>query len=482
MRNSPYAWALFLFAPSLSPAQSETLLNDPRVASAIELIDVWMDAQVAYDSIPGVSLGIVYDQDLIWSKGFGYAHVETKVPATADTIYSICSISKLFTSIAVMQLRDRGELRVDDPLAAHLSWFQIGDTFPEAPPVTIKGVLTHSSGLPREADYPYWTGPDYPFPTRAQVMEKISSQAELYPADANFQYSNLGLTLAGEVVAAVSGQEYAAYVQANILDPLGMRDTSPEIPENHDGGRLATPYSRRGRDGKRTIIDFYEVRGIAPAAGYASSVRDLARFASWQFRTLDGNPTEVLATNTLKEMQRVHFLDPNWQTARGLGFSVSRRNDRIFVGHGGSCPGYRTQLTMSVKDKIAVIFMTNGHDVSPGTYTSDVFDIIEPAVTAALKSPEDAEEPDADLGLYAGMYQRPLGGETLVMVRGDQLVSVSLPTGSPGSLTKYRQVGEHRFKRIRDDDELGEETFFELGPDGQVVRMVRNSNYSYRVR
>ena len=90
MKNSSsYAWALTLLAPALSPAQSEALLDDPRVASAVELIDVWMDAQVAYDSIPGVSLGIVHDQDLIWSKGFGYAHVESKIPATADTIFHV---------------------------------------------------------------------------------------------------------------------------------------------------------------------------------------------------------------------------------------------------------------------------------------------------------------------------------------------------------------------------------------------------------
>ena len=150
----PYAWAMTLLAPAFAPAQSDALIDDPRVATAIELIDVWMDAQVAYDGIPGVSLGIVYDQDLIWSRGFGYAHVERKVPAAPDTIYSICSISKLFTSIAVMQLRDQDKLRLNDPVAAHLSWYQIQDTFPEAPPVTLQGLLTHSSGLPRESDYP----------------------------------------------------------------------------------------------------------------------------------------------------------------------------------------------------------------------------------------------------------------------------------------------------------------------------------------
>jgi CubicO group peptidase (beta-lactamase class C family) len=472
-----------LLLAAIAPAQAELrpLTDNAGVGTALEIIDVWMDAQVAYDGIPGVSIGIVHDQDLIWSRGFGYAHVKDKVPATPATIYSICSISKLFTSIAVMQLRDQGKLRLDDAIVGHLPWFQIEDTYPDAPPVTIQGLLTHSSGLPREADFPYWTGPDYPFPTREQIIARISSQAELYPADANFQYSNLGLTMAGEIVAAVSGQPYAHYVQEHILQPLGMNSTTPEIPENHRGGRLATPYSRRGRDGERQAIDFYSVRGIAPAAGYASTVEDLARFASWQFRLLDGGAGEVLEANSLRQMHRVHFLDENWQTARGIGFSVSHREGKIFVGHGGSCPGYRTQLTMSPKDQIAVIFMTNGHDVSPGSYTQEIFDVIAPAISAALESPEKAVEIDPELHQYTGRYERPLGGETQVLIAKGQLVTLSLPTRNPSSLTKLQHQGGHVFRRVRDDGDLAETIVFELDSEGRVVRMVRNSNYSYRV-
>ena len=96
---------------------------------------------------------------LLWSRGFGYAHLEEKVAARADTMYSICSISKLFTGVAVMQQRDAGTLGLDDPVAQHLPWFRINDAEAGSPPVTVRGILTHSSGLPRESDFPYWTGP-----------------------------------------------------------------------------------------------------------------------------------------------------------------------------------------------------------------------------------------------------------------------------------------------------------------------------------
>ena len=138
--------SLLFLAPMLLGAQSGagTLASDPRVATALELIELWMDAQVDYDDIPGVSMGIVYDQDLIWSKGFGYSHVETEIPAAPNTIYSICSISKLFTSIGLMQLRDEGLLRLDDPIVDHLPWFTICKGCLHTPPVCRGNPIIHT--------------------------------------------------------------------------------------------------------------------------------------------------------------------------------------------------------------------------------------------------------------------------------------------------------------------------------------------------
>ncbi len=289
-----------LLVPTWAWAQS--LESDPRVAEALELVEAWVDSRRAFDEIPGISMAVVHDQELVWSRGFGYAHLEGHVAARPDTIYSICSISKLFTSIAVMQLRDQGKLRLDDPLKKHLPWFNIQQTHRDSAPITLKGILTHSSGLPRESAAPYWTGREgYPFPSRDEVIARLPGQQTLYPAATYSQYSNLGLTLAGYVVAATAKQPYAEYVQQHILAPLGLEDTSSEMPRRHKDGRLATGYAARVRDGHRAAVPFYEVRGMAPAFGFASTVEDLATFASWQLRLLAHGGTEVLAANTLKE-------------------------------------------------------------------------------------------------------------------------------------------------------------------------------------
>jgi len=476
------ATILIVFVIS-GPAYAQKLSADPRVASAVEVLKVWLDAQRAYEQIPGVSGAVVYDQELVWSGGSGYADPTRKAPATPSTIYSICSISKLFTSIAVMQLRDAGKLRLDDPVSKHLPWFTIKRTSADAPEITIEGLLTHASGLPRESDYPYWTGPDFIFPTHDQIVAMISKQQTLYPAETYWQYSNLGLTLAGEVVAAVSGMPYAEYVQRKILDPLGLTSTTPEIPERQRGARLAAGFGAINREGKRIAMPFFQARGIAPAAGFASTAEDLARFASWQFRLLRKGGAEVLKANTLREMQRVHWLDSNFENSWGLGFEVLRAEGKTFVGHGGFCPGYRTAILLKPDDFVSTVFMANALRVESETFAGRMYDIVAPAIKDAVKNPKAAKRVDPELKKYLGSYDDSFGGEIAIVIWEGGLAALSLPTMDPAKqMTKLQKTGLHTFRRIRQDEALGEEVVFEMGPDGRPSRLKWHSNYYPRVR
>ena len=272
IRSVTLVLSVILASPCL--AQNTSINNHPRVEEALHLLELWVDAKQDYDDIPGISMAVVYDQDIIWSKGFGLANREGQVPASPSTLYSICSISKLFTSVGVMQQRDAGHLRLDDPVGQHLDWFDIQDKYPDAPPVTIQGLLTHSSGLPRESDHPYWSAPDFSFPTHHQIMEGLSNQEELYPAFEYYQYSNLGLTLAGEIVAAASGRPYSDYIRANILDPLGMNATYTDIPVEEHGQRIAVGYSTKRRDWTRPAVTVFEAHPqskISPSSPVGSS-------------------------------------------------------------------------------------------------------------------------------------------------------------------------------------------------------------------
>jgi CubicO group peptidase (beta-lactamase class C family) len=462
-------------------AYAQDYESDPGFIQAVHLFELWADAQRDYEQIPGVSVGIVHDQEMAWSGGFGYAHLDREEPTTAETIHSICSISKLFTSISVMQLRDEGKLRLDDPVETHLPWFDIQETHPELGPITIEGILTHSAGLPREANWPYWSAPDYIFPTKEQIVERLSGQETLYPAREYFQYSNLGMSLAGQIVESTSGVPYAEYVAENVLGPLALQHTSPEMPEQHRGNLLATGYSGRNRQGERVETPFFQARGVAPAAGYASNVNDLGRFASWQFRLLETGEGGVLERNTLREMQRIHWSDFN--TTWGLGFSVSQRDGKVFVGHGGSCPGYRTTLTLQRDEKLAAIAMINASGENPSLFANAVYNVIGAAITDAIESPGKTEPADPALAMYTGTYTGGFGGETAVIPWDGGLATVRFPTDDPmNSLTRLRHIEGHTFRRIRDDDELAEALTFEVNEDGEVVRMWRNGQFSPKVR
>jgi len=478
-------FALLLAAASPAPLPAQRPVADhPKVAQALELLRVWLDAQRAYDRLPGLSAAIVHDQQVVWSGGIGVTDLATNTPATDQTIYSICSISKLFTSIAVMQQRDAGKLRLDDPLTRHLPWATIRQTAPEYGPPTVEGMLTHASGLPRESDHPYWTGPDFPFPTREQIVERIGRQETLYPAETFFQYSNLGMALLGEIVATTSGQPYADYVSANILRPLAMRSTAPEMPDPAKEPRLARGYGSVTRQGVRELVAPFQARGIAAAAGYSSTAQDLATFAKWQFRLLASKGgTEVLTMNTLREMHRIHWAGPDPTDTWGLGFVVWRDKGTMFVGHDGSCPGYRSALLLQPKDRVATVFLTNAM-ADASTYAEQMYQIVGPALIAAAKDTGTVKPADATLAAYSGTYgAQPWGSEAAVVAWDEGLAIVRLPHMSPvEGMTKLKKTGEHTFKRVRADGELMESYVFTMGPDGKATRYTVHGNHSPRLR
>lgn len=455
--------------------------NHVQVRNAVALWSEWMRYDAAIQRVPAVSWGVVHDQELIASGAFGFSNPETGRRADTDTLYSICSISKLFTSVALMQQREAGGVRLDDPVADHLDWFNIEDVHADDEPITVRGILTHSAGLPRESDYPYWTDPEHPFPTQAEIRERLGEQQTLYPAARNWQYSNLGLTLVGEIVEAVSGQDYADYMREHLLDPLGMDDTTTDMPQELRGEQLAIGHTALKRDGTRDVVAPYQTRGIAPAAGYASSVNDLARFASWQFRTLDGDGDGLLRGSSLREMQRVHWVDQDFEMTWGLGFSVRREGNRTFARHGGGCPGYITEFRLEPASQLGVIVLTNAIGSSPGHYAGQAFEMIGPAVKEALDASGEPADSDPSFAAYAGVYGT-IWGQTVISPWKDGLAMLSLGSDQPAeAMETLRHVEDHTFRRVRSDGSLGETVRFELDDEGVARRVHRHSGYQERV-
>jgi CubicO group peptidase (beta-lactamase class C family) len=466
--------------------------NDKKnYSEAFKLIEVWLDAQKDFEKLPGISAAIVKDQEILWSCAFGLANVEKNVKMEAPTLCSICSISKLFTSVAIMKLYDEGKLRLDDRIEDLLPWYDLEQKFPDSGPVTIRSLLTHSSGLPREANFPYWTGPDFPFPTSDQVKDELSEQETLYPASTWFQYSNLGMTLLGQVIEEVSGISYDEYIRQNILIPLGLQNTRTELPENLYGNQLATGYSALKRNGEREKVNFFQAKGIKPAAGLSSNVLDLAKFASWQFRLIDTTIAEILKPSTLKYMYNVHWKEPDvhwgepyWKIYWGLGFIVFEGQDKSkLVGHGGDCPGYRSFLILNPESKIAVASMVNANGTSPEKYVGGIIEILNKSGADKKEMTSWDEKNIKDFSEYSGYYSNmPWESELFISEWNGKLVSLSLPSDSPvKSMTFFRHIENDTFRRIRDDGELSETLVFERNAKGEITQFKQHNNYSKKI-
>jgi len=467
-----------------TPVMAETRPPPPKPdeaaqAEALRLIDEWLGSVQAFDRVPALSAAVVQGDRIVWSKGWGTLDADHTIPATSKTLYSICSISKLFTSVSLMQQWEAGRVRLDEPVSTYLPWAKLKPVDEDSLPITLRAILTHSAGLPRESDYPYWTGPDYPFPTHEQIKAKFSEQAPLWPASQRFQYSNLGLTLVGETVAAVSGTPYKDYAQTKVLDPLGLSDTHPFFPLDLYGKRLAVGWGAIERDGARPLLKPFDARGVTPAAGYTSTAEDLGKFAIWQFRLLRTGKAEVLKASTLREMQRVQFMDPDWKTSWGLGFTVGHRGDQTYVGHGGDCPGYHTTLQLRPATETAVIAMLTGTE-APGAYAQSAFDLLDKRAGFKFKGAPPAA---VDLEAYAGRYGgQPWGAEIVVTPWAGGLALLNLPSNKPADgLSILKPKGGDRFRRVRDDGSEADEIRFERDAAGKVVRFIQFSNPRERI-
>ncbi|WP_156256636.1 serine hydrolase domain-containing protein [Sandarakinorhabdus oryzae] len=472
------ALALLLAAPTLAqptpPAMITPLAlpDNPDVKAAERLFSAWLEGQMAYRGLPGVAVGVVYDQQLVWTKGFGFADIASKKPMTADTRFRIASNSKLFAAIAILQLREQGKLRLDDPVVKYLPWFTPKPAGPDDGPITIEQLLSHSSGLQREAG-DHWSS--FNFPTEAELIRLMPDRQSPFPPQTRWKYSNLAFAVAGLLVEKVTGQRWADYVQANIITPLGMTGTSIDKP---DPG-LTTPYASRKPDGTRRILPFVDAHGMAAATGLSSNVNDLAKFISAQFRTSGPN---VLKPGSWREALRVRSVDETWESGSGLGFDVARVKGRTYVGHGGGYPGNTTMTRVQLDDKVGVVVLTNTNDSNPGDIANQLIATVGDAVAKAAKPKPTPLWDDAwarFVGLYRSNYD---DGITQVVLLNKQLVL--LPAGAGPAETKVvlEPLGGGRFKLMAPTGggPVGEVVRFEE-KDGKVTRMILGDGYNERV-
>ncbi|MFD5029714.1 serine hydrolase domain-containing protein [Streptomyces sp. NPDC058405] len=261
----------------------------------------------------------------------------------ADTQYRIGSITKTFTAVLVLRLRDEGLLDLDDPLEKHLPDTGVGE-------VTIAQLLGHSAGLAAESPAPWWERT--PGTLRPELADVLGERPVLHPAGRLHHYSNPGFTLLGSLVEAVRGASWEEVLRREILEPLSLDRTSAQPVPPHAGGWAVHPWA------DAMLPEPAEDLGLmAPAGQLWSTAADLCRFAVF----LDEGDEKVLSAASVREL-RTPSVPPEagqWDGGYGLGTQLARRGGRTLVGHTGSLPGFLAGLWVCVEDGVAAVALAN---------------------------------------------------------------------------------------------------------------------------
>lgn len=454
----------------------------PEVRDALIKLDIWLEGQRMKHDLPGFSAGVVHDQELIWSKGYGYADITNRIPATDETLYRVASITKTFTATAVMQLVEAGKFSLDDPVNRHVPWFAPKDA-DATQPIRVWHLLSHTGGLLREAPGMRWD--ELHAPDATELREATAATPLSTPTQTRLKYSNYGFAVAGAMIAQVSGIPYADYLRERILQPLGMTnslllDSAESVPG------LAVPYGRRRSEGPRGVEPQMEQKSILPAAGLVSNVRDLAKWASLQFNEADEYPGPVLSGRSLREMHRPRWLVPDWSSGFGLGWQLNRGEKQAEIEHAGGLPGYQSKLLIDPANKVAVIILINADDGPAGNLARMALKIVAAPLAKAAALPEPITAGDPGLARFEGLYRWSTGEPVRAVVLGGKLRLIDLENDDvEKGTTTLKQTGPTTFLTEHPNDAANDEgqsvVEFQLDATGRAISYTWESG-AYRLQ
>jgi len=310
------------------------------------------------------TIGLVQKNGLVWSKSYGYADIESKRPANADSVYRIGSITKQFTALMLLQLVHDGKVHLSDPVEKYLPEIhQVQGEYKNAPPITLVQLATHTAGLDREPENmeTYVKGP-------VSDWEKILISAlphtkYLYEPGTRFSYSNIGYAILGAALSRAAKQPYTEYVKQKILLPLGMTHSDFELTAALQPN-MTTGYDRdeNNKVHPETAAQEHKAgRGYkVPNGALYTTVGDMAKFVAFE---LHGGPESVLPDKELEEnSRRLVASDPGLNFGYGIGFLIQRKDTKEVVGHSGAVAGYLAAAFFRPDASTGIILLHNEID------------------------------------------------------------------------------------------------------------------------
>ncbi len=426
----------------------------PRTGRAqdvdFEALDAWIENLMEDWQTPGLAVGIVHGDSLVFARGYGERTVGSGQPVDEHTRFAIASNSKAFTAAVLGMLVEQERLGWDDRVIDHLPEFQMWDPWVTRE-IRVRDLLTHRSGLATFGGDHLWIGATH---GRDEIMSRIRYMEPVGSFRASYHYQNLMFLVAGQVAGAASGSSWDELIATRIFDPLGMSESNTSVMELAGIENVASPHEVVG--GELRPVEYDNVDGVAPAAAINSNIVDMS---AWMRLTLGGGEFEgrrVFSAATAMEMQRIQYpLGVSAWAAEnlgrrfngyGLGWFISDYKGRKVVSHSGGLTGMISLQTLLPEEGLGVIVLTNYAPAAPtAAITYRILDAYlgEPErdwneiyVGFRNQGEERARqreerlqasritgtEPSLPLEAYAGTYAEDVSGETTVRVEDGRLV------------------------------------------------------------
>ena len=337
-------------APDYSPLIADLKIKIPQL--------------MALRHTPGLAIAFVDGDKLIWAEGFGFTDDSKKSKVTADTIFSLQSISKTYTASAFLIAASKGKLKLDEPVRKYWPGFSMKSRFgsDEASKITFRHLLSHWAGIPVEA--PLGNNFDDCACTFEDHIKSLADSWLIAPVGDRYSYSNPGVDLAGYVLALRERKPFAQFMKEILFDPLGMKASTFDQQEALKSASFA-----QGHMAERELPDTY-IPNI-PSGGMYSNVTDMARFLSFQLAGARVAGKRLISAKLVKEMATIQFPAPGQVAGYGLGLAIQPWYGATFLSHAGSGYGYSTQQYWMPEYQIGVVVLTNAQS---GSLSSDIAD------------------------------------------------------------------------------------------------------------
>ncbi|MEX0152907.1 beta-lactamase family protein [Microbacterium sp. LMI1-1-1.1] len=373
----------------------------------------WIGFQHELRGVPGIQVAIRHRGELLLDEAWGVADATTSEPLTTGHLFRIASHSKTFTATAVLQLVERGTLRLDDPVSRWLP--ELADA--EVGPVTVRELLGHQGGVIRDGVVADFWQRGLPFPDGAEILRMAAEEGRVFAPNEHFKYSNVGYSLLGLVIEAATGRTYGQYVTDEIVRPLGLDDLGPEWDADRADEYASGHTAALQAGAPRRVIPHVDTRAMAAATGWFGTARDLSAY----FAAHAPGEETLLSEGSRRLLQRRESDIEYAGVLRhyGLGFDVRDLDGASLIGHSGGYPGHITRTWLDLDDDIVVSVLTNAIDGPADVLATGAVGILRLALAQLDREPGAADITGRFASMWSVADLVDLGGALAVLHPAD---------------------------------------------------------------